>query len=73
MSNVDVLCIDCITHIFVDNPAIDSETLALIKRNNLVLPDSHVRSGLVYTLQNQIQETSNPSRFLWNLPAALWV
>lgn len=46
MSNVDVLCIDCITHIFVDNPAIDSETLALIKRNNLVLPDSHVLQSM---------------------------
>eukprot|EP00286_Rhodomonas_abbreviata_P000334 CAMPEP_0181291444 /NCGR_PEP_ID=MMETSP1101-20121128/1969_1 /TAXON_ID=46948 /ORGANISM="Rhodomonas abbreviata, Strain Caron Lab Isolate" /LENGTH=494 /DNA_ID=CAMNT_0023395833 /DNA_START=83 /DNA_END=1567 /DNA_ORIENTATION=- len=40
MSNVDIVYVETLTHIFVDNPVIDSDTLALIKRNNILLPDS---------------------------------
>uniref|UniRef100_A0A6U4W0S5 Cyclic nucleotide-binding domain-containing protein n=1 Tax=Hemiselmis andersenii TaxID=464988 RepID=A0A6U4W0S5_HEMAN len=51
MSQVEVLAVDTITHIFVDSPVIDSETLQTIRRINNIVPD---KKTLVKMAKNQL-------------------
>uniref|UniRef100_A0A7S0V1A8 Cyclic nucleotide-binding domain-containing protein n=1 Tax=Hemiselmis tepida TaxID=464990 RepID=A0A7S0V1A8_9CRYP len=46
MSQVEILAVDTITHIFVDSPVIDAETLQTIRRTNNIVPDRKTLSAM---------------------------